>query len=161
MDKKKKLKIALYIAIPVIIIAVVLAIILIDLHSNKNDIYVPDDGKPFYMIEGELADVDRIEISDGESGTTSVIDQNNGLDKVVANFKSVKIQRGEMISKKFGNFYEATIYYKNGEKTYFTIENAESINRQGYAYDILEGKIDYSLLTEYVDTAKSEKNANE
>ena len=148
MDKKKKLKIALYIAIPVIIIAVVLAIILIDLHSNKNDIYVPDDGKPFYMIEGE-------------SGTTSVIDQNNGLDKVVANFKSVKIQRGEMISKKFGNFYEATIYYKNGEKTYFTIENAESINRQGYAYDILEGKIDYSLLTEYVDTAKSEKNANE
>jgi len=147
MTKKKKLKIALLIGIPVfVIIAVIVAVVII-----IDQGIIP--GEPFYLIEGELSDVECIEIFDGNSGTKAIIDRGNGLEEVVENFRTVKLQRAEKLEKKSGFSYSTTIVYKNGDESNFTIQSSLYVKSMGYRYDVLEGQIDYVLLSKYVDQA--------
>lgn len=116
-------------------------------------------GNIWYHIYVEMnlkADnVGNIVIFDGNSGTSISITEKEDIQYIIENLNSVRLERSGIAVGNMGYRFRMTLYLSNGEKAKgwndFIINSSDSIRKDPFFYQAIEGQIDYEYLEDLVE----------
>lgn len=116
---------------------------------------------PIDMMAANPEEIMEIAIFDGNTGGSLHITDKEDISYIIENLNTIKLKRGKLSSGYTGYSFKTTIYGNNGEEiggwNNFIINSGDTIRKDPFFYEVVEGSIDY----QYIKTLVEEQNTKQ
>lgn len=113
---------------------------------------------PARIAYAEAEDVASIKLFSGTTGNSVVIEDQETIAAIMEDFRSVRLQRGDISAGRMGYSLQVTIQYQGMEFLSwesFIVNSSEVVRKDPFFYDIPEGQIDFEYLCSLVDASEN------